>query len=88
MTLRGVIWCAVSTKPQADEDEKDSLPQQEREGRTFCERENLEVVDVLVVPGHSRLLPLSLTRATAQRPAVPAASGRAARRHRSAYHRF
>src|SRR5689334_9451085 len=49
---RAVIWCAVSTKAQVDD--KDSLPTQESEARAFCDREGLEVVAVLLVPGHSR----------------------------------
>jgi DNA invertase Pin-like site-specific DNA recombinase len=51
--LRAVIWCAVSTKAQADED-KDSLPNQEREARVLCQREGWDVAEVLIVPGHSR----------------------------------
>lgn len=51
--LRAVIWCAVSSNPQAAED-KDSLPVQESQGRALCEREAWRAVDVLVVPGHSR----------------------------------
>jgi DNA invertase Pin-like site-specific DNA recombinase len=49
---RAVIWCAVSTKAQVDD--KDSLPTQESEARAFCDREGLQVVEVLLVPGHSR----------------------------------
>lgn len=51
---RAVIWAAVSTKPQADEDEKFSIPQQIENGKRFAESQGLAVVDVLVVPGHSR----------------------------------
>jgi len=50
---RAVIWCAVSTKPQATED-KDSLGSQEREARALCEREGWQIAAVLRVPGHSR----------------------------------
>lgn len=53
MSLRATIWCAVSTKAQAD-DEKDSLPAQERNAVALCEREGWQIVDVLRVPGHSR----------------------------------
>lgn len=54
MTLRAVIWAAVSTKSQADEDERISLPKQESDARALAEREGWQVVDVLRVPGHSR----------------------------------
>ncbi|PJF39372.1 MAG: hypothetical protein CUN54_08870, partial [Phototrophicales bacterium] len=50
---RAIIWCAVSTQAQAD-DEKDSLPKQEADARALCEREGWQIVDVLQVPGHSR----------------------------------
>lgn len=53
MTKRAIIWCAVSTKAQTDED-KYSLPDQERIARAFAERSGWRVVDVLRVPGHSR----------------------------------
>lgn len=53
MTLRAVIWCAVSSEPQAV-NEKESLPEQEREARALCEREGWRIVAVLKVPGHSR----------------------------------
>jgi DNA invertase Pin-like site-specific DNA recombinase len=51
--LRAVIWCAVSTKAQIDDD-KDSLPNQENDARAVCERFGWQIVDVLKVPGHSR----------------------------------
>ncbi len=51
--LRALIWCAVSTKVQA-EDDKASLPAQESEARQLAERERWRVVGVLKVPGHSR----------------------------------
>lgn len=51
--LRAVLWIAVSSKAQAD-DEKTSLPAQEAAARALCEREGWQVVDVLIVPGHSR----------------------------------
>lgn len=50
---RAVIWCAVSTAAQAQED-KTSLDAQESDGRAAAEREGLEVIEVLRVPGHSR----------------------------------
>lgn len=40
--LRAIIWCAVSTKGQAVDD-KDSLPTQEADGRSLCEREGWRV---------------------------------------------
>jgi DNA invertase Pin-like site-specific DNA recombinase len=54
MTLRAIIWAAVSTTAQADEDEHYSLAAQEADGRALCEREGWQIVDVLRVPGHSR----------------------------------
>lgn len=54
MTLRAVIWIAVSTKPQANEDEKVSLPKQEADARAICAKNGWRVIEVLRVPGHSR----------------------------------
>lgn len=51
---RGIIWAAVSTKPQADEDEKFSIPKQIADGEAFFRANNIQLVDTLVVPGHSR----------------------------------
>lgn len=51
--VRGVIWAAVSTKAQT-EDERLSLPTQIEAGKAFFQRERIEVVDTLVVPGHTR----------------------------------
>lgn len=51
--MRALIWCAVSTKVQADQDRL-SLPEQERLARDHAARHNWTVVDVLLVPGHSR----------------------------------
>lgn len=50
---RAVIWCAVSTVAQVDED-RDSLPAQERNARLIAEQHGWQVVDTLMVPGHSR----------------------------------
>jgi hypothetical protein len=50
---RAVIWCAVSSNPQAIE-EKDSLPTQEAQGRALCEQNSWRIVDTLIVPGFSR----------------------------------
>lgn len=47
------IWCAVSSRPQADPD-KASLGAQEEEGRQFAEAIGGMVVRVYRVPGHSR----------------------------------
>lgn len=52
-SLRAVVWCAVSTKAQTEED-KHSLPQQEADALALCEREGWRVAAVLTVPGHSR----------------------------------
>lgn len=52
--LRAIIWAAVSSAPQANEDEKYSLPSQVEDAQALCEREGWTVVDVLKVPGHSR----------------------------------
>ena len=51
--LRAILWIAVSSKAQA-EDDKTSLPAQEAAARAICQREGWQVVDVLTVPGHSR----------------------------------
>jgi DNA invertase Pin-like site-specific DNA recombinase len=53
MTLRAIIWAAVSSRAQA-EDERISLPKQEADARALCEREGWQIVDVLRVPGFSR----------------------------------
>lgn len=51
---RALIWAAVSTRPQADEDKKFSIPKQIEDGEAMCKREGWQIVDVLKVPGHSR----------------------------------
>ena len=51
--MRAILWLAVSTVAQAD-DEKNSIPSQERQAREYITRENWTIVDVLKVPGHSR----------------------------------
>lgn len=51
--MRALIWTAVSSQAQADED-KMSLPQQESEARAVCAANGWEVIAVLCVPGHSR----------------------------------
>lgn len=53
MTTRCLIWAAVSTRRQTDED-KFSLPKQEQDARDFAAREGWDVVDVLRLPGHTR----------------------------------
>lgn len=53
MVIRALGWIAVSTKKQAEED-KDSLPNQERLFRAWCEENGADIVDILKVPGHSR----------------------------------
>lgn len=54
MTKRAIVWAAVSTAPQADENEKQSITTQKADGMAFAKREGFDVVDVLIVPGHSR----------------------------------
>jgi len=54
MTLRAIIWAAVSTTAQADEDERYSLKAQEDDARALCAKEGWGIVDTLRVPGHSR----------------------------------
>jgi len=51
--IRVGVWCAVSSKPQADT-EKESLPAQETAGRDFAQALGGEVVKTYTVPGHSR----------------------------------
>lgn len=50
---RAIIWCAVSTGAQA-EDERFSLPQQESDARALAESKGWKVIDVMTVSGHSR----------------------------------
>lgn len=50
---RAIIWCAVSTGAQADDD-KFSLPKQEADARALSAQHGWEIIDVLRVPGHSR----------------------------------
>lgn len=51
--MKVLIWAAVSTRRQTDDD-KFSLPKQEQDGRDLAEREGWQVADVLLVPGHTR----------------------------------
>ncbi len=53
MSLRALIWAAVSTKSQAAED-KDSIPRQIADAETVCAANGWQIVDTLVVNGHSR----------------------------------
>jgi DNA invertase Pin-like site-specific DNA recombinase len=53
MSLRALLWLAVSTEAQA-EDEKLSLPEQERAAKAVCEQYGWQIVEILQVPGHSR----------------------------------
>src|SRR5690349_8299170 len=50
---RAVIWVAVSSAKQAEED-KISLGYQEQEARAWCADKGYEVLEVLAVRGHSR----------------------------------
>jgi len=54
MTKRALIWSAVSTKVQADEEDAYSLPIQESDAKMLADQQGWRVVDVLRVPGHSR----------------------------------
>lgn len=51
--LRAIRWIAVSTQPQA-EDDKLSLSTQDVDQRAVCERRGWQIVDTMIVPGHSR----------------------------------
>lgn len=53
LNIRSILWIAVSSAPQAAA-EKESLPEQERQLRAVAEREGWHIVDVIIVPGHSR----------------------------------
>lgn len=46
------VWCAVSSRPQAED--KESLPAQRRAGEEFARALGGEVVAIYEVPGHSR----------------------------------
>jgi hypothetical protein len=50
---RCLIWCAVSSRAQ-NEPDKISLSQQEADLRTLAQQHNWQVVEVMLVPGHSR----------------------------------
>lgn len=50
---RAVIWKAVSSKEQA-EDDRQSLPYQEGLARDWCQKNGYEVTTLLELPGHSR----------------------------------
>jgi DNA invertase Pin-like site-specific DNA recombinase len=50
---RALLWIAVSSEAQAEED-KVSLSHQESLARAACERYGWRIVDVLIVPGFSR----------------------------------
>lgn len=53
MTQRALIWIAVSSAHQADDD-RASLPAQEADALAYAQSQNWRVVDILRVPGHSR----------------------------------
>ena len=50
---RAVIWKAVSSERQANDD-KVSLEEQERLAREWCENNGYDIIKVLEVPGYSR----------------------------------
>lgn len=51
---RAIVWAAVSSAPQANEDEKNSIPTQLEQGRAWCVENGYTIIDELIVPGHSR----------------------------------
>ena len=51
--LRVAIWAAVSSKQQAT-DEKDSIPRQVLDGKTWTAAAGAEVVAIYEIPGHTR----------------------------------
>lgn len=53
MTLRAILWVAVSSKGQATEN-KISLTEQEQSERAWATAQDIQIVDILSVPGHSR----------------------------------
>lgn len=53
MTLRAIIWAAVSTPSQATDD-KVSISQQVVEAEAIAKKNGWIVIDTLVMPGHSR----------------------------------
>lgn len=53
MTLRGILWASVSTSAQA-EDDKTSIPSQIEEGQRWAAANDVHILDMLIVPGHSR----------------------------------
>lgn len=53
MKKRVIIWCAVSSDEQAQAD-KNSLPTQLKQGRERALKEDWQIIDELIVDGHSR----------------------------------
>src|SRR5258708_607430 len=51
--VRALLWCAVSSKKQAEE-EKASLPEQEKQQRDWDHDNHGQIVELLIAPGHSR----------------------------------
>lgn len=51
---RAILWIAVSSTQQAS-DEKDSLPEQERRLREIAAQRNWQIIDIITIPGHSRV---------------------------------
>jgi len=49
--MRCLIWCAVSSKPQA---KKDGYAEQLHDARALCEQRGWKIVAELQVPGHTR----------------------------------
>ena len=53
--LRALIWAAVSTTTQSNEDERYSLPAQIADAESLCQREGWRIVEILKVHCHSRI---------------------------------
>ena len=51
--LRAISWASVSSLPQAAED-KISIEEQLRLNADWCDNHHAEIVDTLIIPGHSR----------------------------------
>lgn len=52
-STRAIVWAAVSTREQAD-DEKASIPAQVADAERLVAAQGWTIVDTLIVPGHSR----------------------------------
>lgn len=64
MTINAVLWVSVSSDPQAVP-EKESLPEQERQLRAAATAHGWSILDIIMIPGHSRVYYNYLEFATA-----------------------